>query len=202
MAVVAGEVWPMPGLVRPVTDERDALLTFLDHQRDVLRIAAFGLTDEQAAATPTASSLSVGGSIKHSASVERTWMDTILERARGSRDDYEANFRIERGEKLGAVLDMYAQAARETDDIIAGISDLGAPVPVPKGAPWLPDDVDAWSVRWVLLHLIQETARHAGHADIIRESVDGGTAFPLMAAVENWPATPWLQPWKSRSEQA
>jgi hypothetical protein len=56
--------------------------------------------------------------------------------------------------------------------------------------------VDAWSVRWVLLHLISETARHAGCADIVREMIDGATAFPLMAAVEGWPATDWMQPWE------
>jgi hypothetical protein len=55
-------------------------------------------------------------------------------------------------------------------------------------------------VRWVLLHLIQETARHAGHADVIRESLDGATAMPLLAAAEGWPATPWLQPWQPPSE--
>ena len=52
----------------------------------------------------------------------------------------------------------------------------------------------------VLLHLIQETARHAGHADIIRESLDGATAMPLMAAAEGWPATPWLQPWQPAAD--
>ena len=51
-------------------------------------------------------------------------------------------------------------------------------------------------MRWVLLHLIQETARHAGHADIIREHLDGATAFELMAAAEGWPATDWLKPWQ------
>ena len=68
-----------------------------------------------------------------------------------------------------------------------------------KGVPWFPDDVDAWSVRWVLLHLIEEIARHAGHADIVRESIDGATMFPLMAAAEGWPATDWLQPWEPAS---
>ena len=68
--------------------------------------------------------------------------------------------------------------------------------PVPRGVPWFPDDIEAWSVRWVLLHLIQETARHAGHADIVRECVDGAAAMPLMAAVEGWPETPWVKPWQ------
>ena len=55
-------------------------------------------------------------------------------------------------------------------------------MPVPKGVPWYPDDVDAWSVRWVLLHLVEEIGRHAGHADIVRESIDGATMYALMAA--------------------
>ena len=76
------------------------------------------------------------------------------------------------------------------------LTDLGQRVPVPQGVPWYPDDLDAWSVRWVLMHLIAQTARHAGHADIVREAIDGATAFPLLAAAEGWPATPWLQPWE------
>jgi hypothetical protein len=47
----------------------------------------------------------------------------------------------------------------------------------------------------VLLHIIEETARHAGHADIVREAIDGATMYALMAAVEGWPATEWLTPW-------
>jgi hypothetical protein len=93
-----------------------------------------------------------------------------------------------------SLLDDYALAAVETIDAIANVS-LEDPVPVPKGVPWFPSDIEAWSVRWVLLHLIEEAARHAGHADIVRESIDGATCHPLMAAVEGWPATEWLQPW-------
>ena len=73
---------------------------------------------------------------------------------------------------------MYDAVARGTSRVIEKIADLGQAVPVPKGVPWFPDDLDAWSVRWVLLHIVTETARHAGHADIVRESVDGATAFP------------------------
>ena len=51
------------------------------------------------------------------------------------------------------------------------------------------------SVRWTVLHLIEETARHAGHADIIRESLDGASAGALMAAAEGWPETNWVTPW-------
>jgi hypothetical protein len=71
-------------------------------------------------------------------------------------------------------------------------------VPVPRDAPWFPTDVEAWSLRWVLLQLIQESARHAGHADIVRESLDGATQYELMAAAEGWPATDWLTPWSAK----
>jgi uncharacterized damage-inducible protein DinB len=185
----------MPGLVPPVTDERDALMSYLAQQRDVLRIAAFGLTDEQASATPTASSLTVGGLIKHCAHVERYWMSMIAGRASRNDGEYEDNLRLLPGETLAAVLERYSAVARESDLVLTQVSDLGRAVPVPPGVPWFPDDVEAWSVRWVLLHLIQETARHAGHADIVRESIDGATAFPLMAAAEGWPATDWMTPW-------
>jgi uncharacterized damage-inducible protein DinB len=188
-------VVPVPGNVPPVADEREGLLAYLAQQRDAMRNAAYGLTDAQARATPTASTLSVGGLIKHVASTERGWIDVMLQRP-SAASDYEADFRLGPDETLAEVLADYDEVGRETEAAVAGIADLGQPVPVPKGVPWYPDDVDAWSVRWVLLHLIEEVARHAGHADIVRESIDGATCYPLMAAVEGWPATPWIQPWE------
>ena len=195
----------MPAMVRPVTDERDGLLCFLAQQRDLVRVAAHGLTDAEAAATPSASTLSVGGLVKHVAAVERHWMDIVLQRAAAPSEqdykDYMDNFRLLAGETLEDVLALYADVATGTEEIVAGIGDLGQAVPVPPGVPWFPRDVDAWSVRWVLLHLIEETARHAGHAEIIRESLDGATAVPLMAAAEGWPAMPWVRPWVRRVPQ-
>ncbi len=185
----------MPAQVAPVADERAGLLSYLAQQRYVLRLTAYGLTDEQARATPTVSTLSVGGLIKHVAATERGWIDTVRQRPQSSVGEYLENFRLGPDETLASVLDRYDVVASETEAVIASIADLGQPVPVPKDVPWNPRDVDAWSVRWVLLHLIEETARHAGHADIVRESLDGATAFPLLAAAEGWPASPWLQPW-------
>jgi uncharacterized damage-inducible protein DinB len=184
----------MPG---PVADEREGLLAFLAQQRDVLKCAAHGLSDAQARLAPTVSTLSVGGLVKHVASTERGWMDTMLQResSRGEHD-YMADFVMTADETLADLLARYDQVARETEDAVASVADLGQAVPVPQGVPWYPDDVDAWSVRWVLLHVIEETARHAGHADMVREAIDGATAFPLMAAAEGWPATPWMQPWE------
>ncbi len=134
--------------------------------------------------------------IKHLAHVECNWVDMILRRPRRTlaESDYEDAFRLKPDETLAQVLEHYEQVAVETERVIAGIDDLGQPVPVPD-APWFPKDVEAWSVRWVLLHLIEETARHAGHADVVREAVDGATAMPLLAAAEGWPESPWVTPW-------
>lgn len=189
----------MPGQVRPIDDEREQLLGFLGHQRYVLRIAAHGLTEEQLRATPTVSPLSVGGLIKHCMRTERAWIDEVEQRAvrpdlQAAAEAYLDDFRMRPEETLGGLLAEFDEVAEETERVVRRTT-LDRPVPVPKGVPWFPDDVEAWSVRWVLLHLISEHARHAGHADLIRESIDGATAFPLMAAVEHWPASPWIQPW-------
>ena len=175
----------MAGTVRPVADERDGLLAFLAQQRAALRFAVQGLTDEQAASTPTVSALSLGGLVKYAARVERHWIVTILAQLEPPPSfegrDWSAEFRVEPGETLAGLLETYVEVARETESIIAE-TDMDQPVPVPKGVPWFPSDVDAWSARWVLLHLIEETARHAGHADLIREAIDGQSAYLLAAA--------------------
>ena len=186
----------MPALIRPVVDECDGLLTCLAQQRYALRLAAYGLTDEQARATPTAGTLSVGGIIKHVAIGEQGWTDAIRQRPQTSPPEFDRTFRLGPDETLTAVLDRYAGVAADTEAVVGDIGDMGRAVPVPEGRGWAPKDTKEWSVRWVLLHLIGETARHAGHADIVRESLDGATAFPLMAAVEGWPASRWIQPWE------
>ena len=186
----------MPGMVPPVADERDALLGYLGQQRLAVRISAHGLTDEQARMTPTAGTLSIGGLVRHLTAMERGWTAMVEGRYDAGQEDYEANFVLPSDMSLADALDEYAEVTAETHRSVSAIADLGQPVAVPRGVPWFPDDIDAWSVRWVLLHLIEETARHAGHADIVREAIDGATAFPLMAAVEDWPVTPWMQPWE------
>lgn len=77
--------------------------------------------------------------------------------------------------------------------------DLDTPVPVPHQVPWFPSDVDFWTVRWVALHLVEELTRHAGHADIIRETCDGATMYELMAAREEWPETDFIKRWRPAS---
>jgi len=173
----------MVSIVRAERDERDALLGFLEAQRGNVRRAALGLSEEQAKAAPSASALSVGGLIKHLAAAERLWIRQILageapppgfDHAR----EQAQSFRVGPGETLAGLLAHYADVARETEEYIRGLPDLERTVPVPM-APG-----SERSARWVLLHLIAETARHAGHADIVRESLDGAVSSELIAAEE------------------
>jgi hypothetical protein len=128
----------MPGTVRPVVDERDGLLAFLAQQRDGLRFAVHGLTDEQAAATPTVSALSLGGLIKHVTQVEHYWIVGLVAQQplpETQAQDYATAFRLADGETLAGVLAAYAAVAAETEAIIGTIPDMVRPVPVPQGVP-------------------------------------------------------------------
>jgi hypothetical protein len=186
----------MPGLVAPLVDEREVLLAFLGQQRDALRYAAHGLDRAQADARPTVSELCLGGLIKHAALVERAWTtylttgdSTVF--APGVEEDWGDGFRLTEGETLDDVLALAADQARMTEKVVGALDDMTAPLaPTTDVVPWIPAGL-VWTARWVLLHLIEETARHAGHADIIRESIDGATCWTLMAAAEGWPARDW-----------
>ncbi len=189
----------MPMNAPVVQDERQGLLAFLEHQRQAVRYAVHGLSEDQARAKPTPSKLSLGGLVKHLAHAERDWVDRVegLSPEPASVQVYMATFELEDGETLAAVLEQYAQAGDRTDAVVSASDDLGRRVPLPA-EPWYPDP-QRCTVRWVLLHLIEETARHAGHADIIREALDGALSGPLMAAAEGWPADGWTKPWRPAS---
>jgi uncharacterized damage-inducible protein DinB len=191
----------MPGSVPPVADERDGLLKYLAQQRAGIRYATYGLTEEQIRARPTRSAICIGGLIKHVTHCERGWIDTMLQRrTEQSIEDtaatWESQWQVTDDDMLAGLLADLDACARETEEAVSGVADLSQPVPVPQDAPWFPKDVEEWSVRWVLLHLIEEIARHAGHADIIREHIDGATMYKPMAGAEGWPQTPWLKPWR------
>jgi uncharacterized damage-inducible protein DinB len=179
-----------------VSDERQGLVAFLSHQREAVRHAAYGLSEDQALLTPTTSALSLGGIVKHLSYGERSWTDRIQGLPFGDTafQEYMGSLQLQAGETLAGALDQYEEAAARTDATIAGIDDLGRRVPLPA-APWFPDP-ERCTVRWVLLHLIEETARHAGHADIVREALDGALSGPLMAAAEGWPEDGRVKPWR------
>ncbi|HEU4350228.1 MAG TPA: DinB family protein, partial [Actinoplanes sp.] len=152
----------MPGQTRPVSDERDGLLSFLAQIRYQLKLTGYGLTPEQLRAVPSASELSVGGLMKHCAYTEAGWIDTAVQRPPTHTAAYEwdQHFDVAEGETYEDIVTFYDEVAAETERVVAGVADLGAPVPIDKSVPWNPREYDNWSVRWVLFHLIQETARH------------------------------------------
>jgi uncharacterized damage-inducible protein DinB len=192
----------MAAQVGAIAGEQEGLLSYLAQARYLLRLTAHGLTPEQLRASPSASSLSVGGLVKHCAVTEENWLATVRREPPDAGPDYARyaeSFRLADDETLEDVLARYDRVAAETEKTVTEIDDLAHPVPVDHSVPWNPQDLDHWTLRWVLLHLIEETARHTGHADIVRESVDGATAYPLMAAAEGWPETNWLKPWKPGS---
>jgi uncharacterized damage-inducible protein DinB len=182
-----------------IESEREGLLAFLDHQRQAVRLATFGLRDDQARLSPSPSALSLGGLVKHLVLGERSWTDRIEGAPLDDNafETYMASFVLSEDESLDAVLREYEQASARTNAVIERINDLGQRVSLPD-APWFPDP-EGCTVRWILLHLIEETARHAGHADIIREALDGALSGPLMAAAEGWPADGWVKPWRPPS---
>ncbi len=162
--------------------ERADLLQSLAKHRYFLRYTVRDLSDEQAAQQTTVSELCLGGLIKHVALTERQWINFILEgpSAMGNWDEasmggWLAAFRMLDGETLAGLLDEYTQVAHRTDELVATLPDLGAAHPLPD-APWFERGAH-WSARRVLLHVIAETAQHAGHADIIRESLDGAKSM-------------------------
>ena len=154
--------------------ERADLLQTLQRHRGFLRFTVRDLTDEQAALTPTASALCLGGLIKHVAVTEQRWMRFVVGGAEAMQNealDWANLFRMTEGDTLAGLLEAYEKVAHETDELVATLPDLDASHPLPA-APWFEPGA-AWSARRVLLHIIAETSQHAGHADIIREALDG-----------------------------
>ena len=168
-----------------ITREQEDLLSTLAQHRQFLRTTARDLDDEQATRRTTVSELTIAGVIKHVAAQEAHWAEFIV--AGPSPDDdfdamteerlaeYGPEFQLLPGETLARVLEHYAEVAARTDDLIRTLPDLNAAHPLPQ-APWFPPGAQ-WSARQVLLHILAETAQHAGHADIIREALDGAKSM-------------------------
>lgn len=164
------------------TGERADLLAALAGARHSLRVTARDLTDDQARLRTTVSALCLGGLIKHVTAVERGWARFIVEGASAMSFEGEAAARshrrsleMEDGETLAGLLEDYRGVAEATDELVGTLPDLDRSHPLPP-APWFPAGA-AWSARRVLLHIVSETAQHAGHADIIRESLDGAKSM-------------------------
>ncbi|MET9320895.1 DinB family protein [Streptomyces sp. NPDC003038] len=166
MAQISAEV---PG------DERGTLLAFVEAQRTAIRESLLGLSEEQAASRPSVSELSLSGLLKHAAEVELGWLRMAQQRPnehQRTEQTWEEGFRLAEGESIPALLDGVAE---QTAAFIAAVPSLDETFPLPP-APWFPENGKV-SMRWMLLHLVEEFARHAGHADIVRESLDGTRAM-------------------------
>ena len=199
----------MPALASPVSDERSALREYLSYHQSAFLAVAYGLTDEQARLTPTVSALSVGGLVKHVTGMQRTWMSRVAAAPDAppkdprSFDEIAKDFADQHvmrpDETLEGLLAAF-QAANATSLQLTETADLDAKVPVPQDIPWFPKGIKDWSVRWVILHVINELTRHSGHADIIRESIDGATMYELLAGLEGWSIGGWVQPWSKHAD--
>lgn len=153
------------------SNERDALVGFLDLQRDALLRKVRGVSDGDARRAPTASSLSLLGVLKHSTMWEQRWFEGVLA-GRQLSDDWpahasstpEQDFSVDERDTVEQWAASYEQACQTSRQIVAGME---------LDQHCARTDIIQCNLRWVLLHLIEETARHAGHADIIRETLDG-----------------------------
>lgn len=158
------------------SEHRDLLDTLADHRR-FLRRTVEGLTEEQIRARSTVSGLTLGAIVKHVAAQEAGWIRFVLKGPASmaftpeAMADHAAQFQLEDGETLEGLLAAYDEVAARTVEVVAAEADLSRSHPLPE-APWFEPGA-VWSVRRVLAHIIAETAQHSGHADIIREAIDG-----------------------------
>jgi uncharacterized damage-inducible protein DinB len=200
----------MPALASPVADERSALREYLAYHQSAFFAVSYGLTDEEARATPCRSALSIGGLVKHVTAMQRTWMSRVAAAPDAPPKDPRPFDEIAKefgeqhvmrdDETLDGLLVAF-QAENASSLRLVETAELDAKVPVPQDIPWFPKGIKDWSVRWVILHVINELTRHSGHADIIRESIDGATMYELLAALEGWSIDGWVQPWAGKPEQ-
>ncbi|MFF3173949.1 DinB family protein [Streptomyces sp. NPDC057900] len=159
-----------------ITNERDTLCGFLDKQRAGLLRKAEGVSDADARLTPTVSSLSLMGLLKHSALWERRWFQVVVagrvfpgEWPETAEEGwFEEDFRVDERDTVKHWAAYYEEQAAISREIAAGL---------PLDTPCAYAEQSHWNLRWVLHHMIEETARHAGHADIIRETIDGRTGI-------------------------
>lgn len=169
-----------------ISGERADLLDTLHKHRALFLGTVRGLSDEQARQTPTASELCLGGLVKHVTATVREWNEFVVHGPASGADadwssidwsdppafvaEYQNQFRLLEDETLAGVVAEFEQVAAATDELVA-TADLDARQPLPA-APWFEAGA-TWSARRVFVHLVAEISQHAGHADIIRESIDG-----------------------------
>lgn len=160
------DAYPMTG------DEGPMIVSILNKQREVILWKLEGLSDEELRRPMTPSGTNLLGLVKHLAAVEYGWFCTTFGRTTEplpfDEDDEDADLRVNDDESTENIVAFYRRACDAAD---LAMSEIGLDG---EGTAWFGDTV---SMRWVILHMIEETARHAGHADILREMIDGTTGY-------------------------
>jgi uncharacterized damage-inducible protein DinB len=153
-------------------DERTTLVQFLDYFRATLEWKAEGLSDEQAAtATAAPSDLTISGLVRHLTDVERTWFRHCFEGEAVQpvywTDEHpDGDLEVDAATSLDEALATWRAEIERSREIVESVTDLGETSAAPNHG-------DFPSMRWILVHMIEEYARHCGHADLIREGIDG-----------------------------
>lgn len=191
----------MPFLTPEVTHERDTLATFAAQQLHQVATTLHGLTDEQIRETPSASAMSLGALARHCLLIAEQATARIAEtpqaRAVGPRTAAQleaegtiAPAAVREGDSAESLIAELNAVAGALADAIRG-ADPDSERPVPE-EPWFAGR-STWTVRWYAMHQVEEFARHAGHADILRESIDGQFTYALNARAdgERWPPEQW-----------
>lgn len=154
------------------TPEMETLVRYLDTYRGIIVFKAEGVERSAGIEPLVPSGTSLLGIVKHLAYVERWWFQAVLGQREvefpWSEDDPDADWRIEQDESVDDIINLYRGEFVESQAILEGIGSLD---------DLFPQGDDQISARRVVIHMIEETARHAGHADILRELIDGSTGW-------------------------
>jgi hypothetical protein len=146
-------------------DERDTLVAFLDYLRDGVVAKVVGLSEADARRALVPSGTSVLGLVKHLTQVEVLWFQWAF----AGLDVQIPSDRLTDDDRIDAAIADYRAACARSNEIIGAVDDPA--VMCARG----PGDIEPLPLRWVLVHMVEETGRHAGHADILREQLDGET---------------------------
>ncbi|WP_040773170.1 mycothiol transferase [Nocardia pneumoniae] len=157
--------------------EREDLIAMLADQRALFRITLRGIDDEQARRRTTVSELTLGGLLHHLINCERHWTSVIVRRDENAELDvskFAGEYVMAAEETVAGLLATWDDVAAATAELIRSVDSLDTSIPTPT-APWAPERI--WqSVRYTVLHILREIAHHSGHADIIREALDGANS--------------------------
>ncbi|NML52556.1 DinB family protein [Streptomyces sp. R302] len=148
------------------SDEKSTLLAFLNYVREAVAAKAQGLGDGQGRTPGVPSGTSVFGLVKHLTAAEHYWFAWAFEGADIAHPDFSMD--LSERDSEDSLLAAYGQAIERSNEIVERCDDLNRPCARAAGTAGA-----VRTMRWVLVHMIEETARHAGHADILREQADG-----------------------------